>query len=93
MENQVPEEIKTERSAQLLALAARMSREYMDSMQGQQKEVLFEELISVDGREFYTGYTKEYIKVAVSCEEDLVNQARQVVLGEKLSDELYRCYL
>ena len=93
MENQVPEEIKTERSAQLLELAAHMSREYMDSMRGQQKEVLFEEIIFIDGREAYTGYTKEYIKVAVSCEENLVNQTRQVVLGEKISDELYQCYL
>ena len=73
MENQVPEEIKTKRSAKLLALSAKMSKEFREYYLGSEQEVLFEEQVPVDGTPMYVGYTKEYVKVAVQSEEKLDN--------------------
>jgi len=55
MEHQVPEEIKTKRSAQLLALAESMSREFRAYYVEKEEEVLFEEPMEVDGETWYTG--------------------------------------
>ena len=73
MEHQVPEEIKTKRSAQLLALAESMSREFRAYYVGKEEEVLFEEPMEVDGETWYTGYTKEYVKIAAKTAEPLDN--------------------
>lgn len=93
MEHQIPEEIKTKRSGELLELADCMSQEYRKDMVGRRKEVLFEEVIQIDGQEYYTGYTKEYIKVAMKSKDNIVNHIVQVVLEEAMSEEIYGCHL
>jgi len=60
MPNQVPEQVKKERSHQMLALAERMSQEYRDGFVGREVSVLLEEP-GEDG--YMVGYTKEYIRV------------------------------
>ena len=52
-------------------------------------EVLFEELSVIDGKSYYTGYTKEYVKVAKSSEENLENRIIKGVLTQMLNDEVY----
>ena len=89
MENQVPEEIKTKRSAKLLALSAKMSKEFREYYLGSEQEVLFEEQVPVDGTPMYVGYTKEYVKVAVQSEEKLDNVMKIGKITAAIHDDLY----
>lgn len=93
MENQVPEEIKTKRSAELLELSGRMSKEFREYYKGSIQEVLFEELTEVDGRKMYTGYTREYVKAVAEPTEPLENKMRKGCLIKALSDEIYEIQL
>jgi len=71
MPNQVPENIKNERSDVLLAMTKKQKQQYEDSLKDMKVEVLIEEMTK-DG--LYTGHTKRYVKVNVSSDEDIVNQ-------------------
>ena len=64
MPDQVPEAVKKERSEKLLALGHRMSEEFRRYYLGRQVTALLEEEFLYDGKRYYTGYTKEYVKVA-----------------------------
>ena len=74
MENQVPEQIKAERSAQLIELGAKKQEAYEKEMVGKDVEILVEEPAQIDGKEVQVGHTKEYIKVALESDENLQNQ-------------------
>lgn len=89
MENQVPEEIKTKRSAELIALSERMSNEFRSYYLGREEEVLFEEPAEINGKTMYVGYTKEYVKVATEPEESLENVMRRGRIDHALTDEIY----
>ena len=93
MEHQVPEEIKTKRSAQLLALAESMSREFRAYYVGKEEEVLFEEPKELDGETWYTEYTKEYVKIAAKTAEPLDNVMKRGRVEAALTDEIYRMKL
>lgn len=89
MENQVPEEIKTKRSAQLISLGNEMSKEFRDYYLGQEQEVLFEEKTIINSKEMYVGYTKEYVKVAVESEKMLENQLVKGKITGFADDNVY----
>lgn len=89
MENQVPEEIKTKRSAELIALSERMSNEFRSYYLGREEEVLFEEPAEINGKTMYVGYTKEYVKVATESDESLENVMRRGRIDHALTDEIY----
>ena len=74
MENQVPEQIKAERSAQLIELGAKKKEAYEKEMVGKDVEILVEEPAQINGKEVQVGHTKEYIKVALESDENLQNQ-------------------
>ena len=83
MPGQISEQEKTRRSHVLLELDGRRRREYMESFLGEQRDVLFEERVQADGREYWTGHTREYLKVLVPAEkEDYENQMIPVKLTE-----------
>ena len=65
MPDQLPEQIKKERSRVLIALGQERQREYMEQFLGKKKEVLFEEQQKIQGQTYWTGHTMEYLKVAV----------------------------
>ena len=73
MENQVPEQVKAQRSDNLLALNEKKRRAYEKSFIGKEVEVLFEEETEVNGSKKQTGYTKEYMKIALDTDENLQN--------------------
>lgn len=74
MPDQIPEQIKTERSNIMLEMGRKKKEEYENSFIGQTVEVLMEESVR-DGDEVYqTGHTREYVKVRQKCEENLTNQ-------------------
>lgn len=88
MEQQVPEEIKTRRSAELLELADRMSSVFREYYVGKTQEVLFEEPVVIDGQEYYTGYNREYVRFVTKSEKALDNCLRQGEVTGKLSEEI-----
>ena len=89
MDNQVPDEIKTKRSSILIELGNRMSKEYRDYYIGMDKEVLFEEKTKLFGKEYFVGYTKEYVKVAIETQENEENRLITGKIAEPLSGEVY----
>ena len=75
MPDQIDEEIKTERSSCLIRLGERKKAEYIREMEHVPCEVLFEEPVELsDGKTYYTGYTREYIQVAIPASEDFSNR-------------------
>lgn len=89
MPDQVPEAVKKERSEKLLALGHRMSREFRRYYLGRQVTALLEEEFLYDGKRYYTGYTKEYVKVAVETKKDLSNTFVTGTLKTQLTEDVY----
>ena len=84
MENQVPEQVKTQRSNELLALDKEKRTKYEESFVGTTVEVLVEEQVEHDGRKVQVGHTKEYVKVIVESEQDLQNKMVDVEIKDHL---------
>jgi threonylcarbamoyladenosine tRNA methylthiotransferase MtaB len=88
MEHQVPEEIKTKRSDRLLALNEELGKTYKRSFLDTEREVLFEEMVQIEGKRCFIGHTREYLKVAVETEENLTNRLVTVKLKKILKSEI-----
>lgn len=69
MEGQLTEAVKAERSDKMLEMHHRHAAEYEKSMLGQTLEVLLEEEVTIDGRAYYLGHSREYVKTAVEKQE------------------------
>lgn len=82
MENQVPEQVKAERSAQLIALGQQKQEAYERAMVGREVEILVEEPSVIEGKEVQVGHTKEYIKVALESEKNLQNQIVKIRIDD-----------
>ena len=89
MKDQIQENIKKVRSADLIALDEKMSKEFRAFYLGREEEVLFEEETVIDGVSYYIGYTKEYVKVATCSEEPLDNKIVKGTLTKMINDEIY----
>lgn len=89
MPDQVPEAVKKERSEKLLALGHRMSEEFRRYYLGRQVTALLEEEFLYDGKRYYIGYTKEYVKVAVETKKDLSNTFVTGTLKTQLTEDVY----
>ncbi len=83
MPNQVPEQEKAVRSEQLISLANEMSEEFCSYYMGKEVEVLMEEPFEFEGRNYFLGHTKEYVKVAAETKTDVTNTfVRGTVSGQ-----------
>ena len=89
MKDQIPENVKKLRSADLIELGDRMSQEFRAFYLGKEEEVLFEEESVIDGMKYYVGYTKEYVKVAKMSDVPLDNQMIRGTLTKMVNDEIY----
>jgi threonylcarbamoyladenosine tRNA methylthiotransferase MtaB len=89
MKNQVLEEIKKVRSADLIALGDKMSLEFRQYYLGRTEEVLFEEATEINGVQYFVGYTKEYVKVAKVSDVALDNKMIKGTLTKMINDEIY----
>lgn len=76
MSGQVLEQIKTVRSKELLQLNDIMSKQYKENFLGQNVNVLFEEIVNVDGIDYAIGHTKEYVKVSVPVNDLVSNNSK-----------------
>ena len=88
MPGQVPEKMKSIRSDRLLALHAENSRLFRESYLGREAEYLLEEEMWLDGVRYQTGYTREYIRIAMKTQEDLAGTIRKGVLREFLTPDI-----
>ncbi len=83
MKNQIPANIKEERSKKLLELSDKNENEYLDKYLGKKLDVLFEEQ---DGM-YYKGHTANYIMVNLETDKNVANKIVTVeIIGkDKLS--------
>ena len=102
MKDQIPENIKKIRSADLISLGDKMSKEFRAFYLGREEDVLFEEEVQfsslvqetsktneeISGK-FYVGYTREYVKVVKYSTEPLENRIVKGTLTKMLNDEIY----
>ena len=89
MPDQVPEQIKTKRSGILLESEQKMSKEFRDYYIGKEVTVLLEETFTYQGKTYFVGYTKEYVKAALETKEDMTNQFVKGILREQLTEDVY----
>ncbi len=89
MDGQLTEAEKSFRSEKMIELHHRHAGDYEKSMLGKNLEVLIEEEYTKDGRTWYLGHSREYIKTAVPKSEaygvnDIVNVKAEGFLEEHI---------
>ena len=80
MPDQVDEQVKAFRSERLIALGEENRLAFEESWMGREAEILFEEKNTIAGKEYFTGYTKEYIRAAVLADRDYANETVRGIL-------------
>ena len=80
MPDQVDEQVKALRSERLIALGEENRLAFEESWMGREAEILFEEKNTIAGKEYFTGYTKEYIRAAVLADRDYANETVRGIL-------------
>jgi threonylcarbamoyladenosine tRNA methylthiotransferase MtaB len=76
----VPRDIKRQRSEQLHALGARLKRQMLERFTGREFEVLVEGSPQADdaGHTVWSGYTPNFLRVAIASDADLENRLLRV---------------
>lgn len=94
MPHQVPDQVKTARSAELLAMEKEQSKQFRAHYLGQEAEVLLEETKEIDGTQYLLGHTRDYVKVAVPLVENegkaITNTVVHGIVEGFVSDEILR---
>ncbi len=88
MPDQVNEEIKTERSNELLALEREQSEAFRKTFIGKKVKVLLEEEKEIKGKTYWLGHTGEYVKVAVDSGCFAKNMLLEAEIKEFLDEEV-----
>lgn len=89
MPDQIPETVKALRSSRLIALGREMSEEFREAYIGKTVTVLLEEPFLFEGKSYFAGYTKEYVKAAYETRENLSNQFVTGKILRRLTGEIY----
>ncbi|MBR5648637.1 tRNA (N(6)-L-threonylcarbamoyladenosine(37)-C(2))-methylthiotransferase MtaB [Pseudobutyrivibrio sp.] len=91
MPGQITNAIKKQRSASLIALGNETTIDYRKSHIGKSLDVLFEEEATIDGENYYIGFSKEYIKCAIKSDgkTNLSNCIMQVTARDIIGDGQY----
>lgn len=86
MENQIPEEIKAQRSGILSSLESQMTKEFRTKWTGTCVKVLLEERQEINGVSYMVGHTPEYIKCAVETDAPDNTIIDAIIEGELTAD-------
>ena len=86
MENQIPEEIKAQRSSVLSSLESQMTKEFRTKWTGTCVKVLLEERQEINGVSYMVGHTPEYIKCAVETDAPDNTIIDVIIEGELTAD-------
>ena len=84
MPDQVPEQIKAERSKVLIALSEEKQSRFEEELIETTQEVLMEEAIEREDGIWQIGHTKEYVKIGYKTEKNLANQLINVEIESRL---------
>ena len=90
MENEVPVQIRRDRSKQLRILSLKMKRAFYESQIGKKEKVLFEQQ---EENGYIHGFTENYVKVKYPYDNDLVNKVKSVQLIEIDRDGIFKIAL
>lgn len=71
MPDQVPPEIRSRRSEELLAEADRLRKEYREWFSGRTESILFEEVRRIQDKEYLVGHNERYVLFGVPLKEAL----------------------
>lgn len=89
MENQVPDQIKSKRSDIMLELHEHNAAAYEEKWIGKKADILLEERVEIDGKEYLSGCTREYVKVVIPHSEEFhVNDLISVSLKKRLKEHI-----
>jgi threonylcarbamoyladenosine tRNA methylthiotransferase MtaB len=91
MPDQIPEEIKNQRSDELIALSNLMASEYRKLFVGRIEKILIEETEEINGVKYQIGHNERYLKLAVEGEEERSNQLLMVKVTGFLTEEILLC--
>lgn len=86
MPEQIDERVKSARSSILLEMEESMSEQYRKKYVGKQLDVLVEEITTYQGKEYYCGYSKNYIRMMVPKDEFDKNYS-----GEDIINQIFLC--
>ena len=84
--NQVPEPVKALRSERLLELEKNLRNAYISENIGLEEEILTEDMITLDGKEYRSGYSKRYIRYVLD-RNDVGENVIVTGIAEKLLTE------
>ena len=91
MDGQLTEAVKTQRSEKLLELHDIRAKEYEEAMIGKTIELLLEEEIEEDGKMWYVGHSREYVRAVIEkTEAHQVNDLVEAKVTGFLTDHLLR---
>ena len=88
MTGQLTEKEKSSRSEALIKDGDIRSRRFREYYIGKNLDVLLEEPITINETEYMTGYTKEYVRIAVKADENLANQIINGTAVRMLTDDI-----
>lgn len=91
MPEQIPEEMKSRRSDELISLSNLMALEYRKLFVGKIEEILIEETEEINGVKYQIGHNERYLKLAVLGEEERSNQLLMAKVTGFLTDEILLC--
>ena len=80
--DQIPEQIKNQRSDRLLELTAEQKCAYEETFRGEKLQVLIEENMETlenDTSDWYVGHTERYMKVKVPSKTDIRNRITEII--------------
>lgn len=91
MDGQLTEAVKTQRSEKLLELHDIRAKEYEEAMIGKTIELLLEEEIEEDGKMWYVGHSREYVRAVIEkTEAHQVNDLVEAKVTGFVADHLLR---
>ena len=93
MPDQIPETLKAERSEELIRITDRLSHEFRSYYLGKEAAFLSEELITIGGESYETGFTPEYVRCIKKTEtlhsnDILVGKVSQIVQQNVIDESL-----
>ena len=91
MDGQLTEAVKVQRSEKLLELHDIRAKEYEEAMIGKTIELLLEEEIEEDGKMWYVGHSREYVRAVIEkTEAHQVNDLVEAKVTGFVADHLLR---
>lgn len=87
MPGQISEQVKSQRSDELIELDRKLGGQYRSSFIGTTQRVLFEERVTIGGQEYFLGHNERYVRIAVKTEENFENRIIDVKVTDFVDEE------